>query len=48
MTDTDFLQADEQALAQRFIDNGFVTTPADDRAGLDRISGALPSSRRTI
>ncbi|MGT2501065.1 hypothetical protein ACVOMS_10085 [Bradyrhizobium guangxiense] len=37
MTDTDFLQADEQALAQRFIDNGFVTTPADDRAGLDRI-----------
>ena len=37
MTDTDFLQADEQALAQRFIDDGFVTTPADDRGGLDRI-----------
>jgi sporadic carbohydrate cluster 2OG-Fe(II) oxygenase len=37
MMDTAFLQADEQELAQRFIDNGFVTTPADDRAGLDRI-----------
>ena len=37
MMDTDFLHADEQALAQRFIDDGFVTTPADDRAGLDRI-----------
>ena len=37
MTDTAFLEADEQALAQRFIDDGFVTAPADDRAGLDRI-----------
>lgn len=48
MTDTAFLEADEQALAQRFIDDGFVTTPADDRAGLDRINGAPPSSRRII
>src|SRR3954453_22516779 len=37
MTYPAFLEADEQALAQRFIDDGFVTAPADDRAGLDRI-----------
>lgn len=35
--DTAFLRAEEQAAAKRFIDDGFVTMPVDDRAGLDRI-----------
>ena len=37
MIDTAFLQPEEQALTSRFIHDGFVTAPADDRAGLDRI-----------
>ena len=37
MIDTAFLQPEEQALNSRFINDGFVTAPADDRAGLDRI-----------
>src|SRR6202000_997897 len=37
MIDTAFLQPEEQALTGRFINEGFVTAPADDRAGLDRI-----------
>lgn len=37
MTDTAFLGRDEQDLANRFISEGFITTPADDRDGLDRI-----------
>jgi sporadic carbohydrate cluster 2OG-Fe(II) oxygenase len=37
MIDTAFLQPDEQGLAHRFMSEGFVTRPADDRAGLDRI-----------
>jgi len=37
MTDTAFLQPEEQELVRRFLSEGFVTTPADDRAGLDRI-----------
>lgn len=37
MIDTAFLQPEEQALTGQFINDGFVTAPADDRAGLDRI-----------
>lgn len=37
MIDTAFQQPAEQDLAERFISNGFVTAPADDRGGLDRI-----------
>jgi sporadic carbohydrate cluster 2OG-Fe(II) oxygenase len=37
MMDTAFLQPEEQELARRFTDEGFVTAPADDRSGLDRI-----------
>ena len=37
MTATAFLRPDELALADRFIENGFVTAPADDRPGLDNI-----------
>jgi sporadic carbohydrate cluster 2OG-Fe(II) oxygenase len=37
MMDTAFLQPEEQALTSRFINEGSVTAPADDRAGLDRI-----------
>jgi sporadic carbohydrate cluster 2OG-Fe(II) oxygenase len=37
MIDTAFLQPEEQELARRFTDDGFVTAPTDDRAGLDRI-----------
>jgi len=37
MTDTAFLQPEEQDLVNRFVSEGFITTPADDRAGLDRI-----------
>lgn len=37
MIDTTFLRPEEQELARRFTDDGFVTAPADDRAGLDRI-----------
>jgi sporadic carbohydrate cluster 2OG-Fe(II) oxygenase len=37
MIDTAFLLPEEQALTSRFVNEGFVTAPADDRAGLDRI-----------
>lgn len=37
MTETAFVSVEEQLLANRFIDDGYITTPADDRAGLDRI-----------
>jgi sporadic carbohydrate cluster 2OG-Fe(II) oxygenase len=37
MTDTAFLEPGELALTSRFIDEGFVTAPADDRPGLDSI-----------
>jgi sporadic carbohydrate cluster 2OG-Fe(II) oxygenase len=37
MSDTAFIEPEEQELARRFIDEGFVTAPADDRAGLDHI-----------
>ena len=37
MIDTAFQQPDEQAVADRFVNDGFVTAPADDRVGLDRI-----------
>ena len=37
MIDMTFLQPDEQGLADRFVNDGFVTAPADDRSGLDRI-----------
>ncbi len=37
MIDTAFQQPDEQDVADRFVNDGFVTAPADDRVGLDRI-----------
>ncbi len=39
--DGNFLNAEESALAERFLDDGHVVVPVEDRSGLDRLRGAI-------
>lgn len=40
-SDAAFLPAEEQALAERFLADGYVILPAEDRGALDRIQGLM-------